>query len=891
MDKYNSMDIFKASSKNKFIDEIVDFIGERHKRNFSKLKILLPNGLTCNELQNALIQRHGTIILPNIIPISELVAEEEEIFKIPSRQIGAISRLEEKLTLAEVISSYNHLNYNLLQSLRLSPSLAQLFFEFETNNLEFKDIQHLPKLDESEHWNMIYNFLKFAQEEWLNAIKKMKKITRGAYQNQIFKAEINRLISHPNEFLIIAGVVGHNKATNEFIKNALKLDNVELILPPFDEEAIKNKLSFENPLYRIQKFISGFENEKINIKTLGLPNKNILEKLLYNSYADKYDNNIEYIELENPFQEAEYIALKCQKYITDNPKCKIGILAHSQEMKEQCSIFLEKYDLQYNDLFGKDILTHPAISLILLISELQYSIFNLQNFFAFLSHPEIADEETIEIKNIIRKNNRLASSLESITKTINKYAPQNVIDRFSFLTNFIGHPINNYKFHYLLKHTLQTVEKILPKIWKKYSDINPPLSEIINQEWDIKISNIETFTELLQQILEGGRISGSKLNNNIVICKPHDAALINYDLVVISDMNENKYPRSNIPNPWLNLQMQNELGLDSKLSGIGYTLYEFYLNLDNKKVLLTRAKIVTGMQTLQSPFILNLKHILRNKFVTKVAVKEKAQAAELSQDDIAVSTIFPEKISATDIETLIRSPYNFYAKKILKLRKIDDISDKPNLADFGNFFHKIAEDYTNYFPKKSIEGLSNKYLEEIDIPQYSKNAWKTKIMSIAPELIDFETRRREQIQSVHCEIKCNLELNIKGKKVTISAIADRIEIGKKGEAYIMDYKTGAIPTKKDITSGLSPQLIVESIILSENGFDIAAKKVEKIIYVKINSHSPYINTIEIELSKEDIQGHKQGLISLLEYYITTNQYPIKPCIMKYDDYTHFARRI
>ena len=241
MDKYNSMDIFKASSKNKFIDEIVDFIGERHKRNFSKLKILLPNGLTCNELQNALIQRHGTIILPNIIPISELVAEEEEIFKIPSRQIGAISRLEEKLTLAEVISSYNHLNYNLLQSLRLSPSLAQLFFEFETNNLEFKDIQHLPKLDESEHWNMIYNFLKFAQEEWLNAIKKMKKITRGAYQNQIFKAEINRLISHPNEFLIIAGVVGHNKAINEFIKNALKLDNVELILPPFDEDAIKSK--------------------------------------------------------------------------------------------------------------------------------------------------------------------------------------------------------------------------------------------------------------------------------------------------------------------------------------------------------------------------------------------------------------------------------------------------------------------------------------------------------------------------------------------------------------------------------------------------------------------------------------------------------------------------
>jgi RecB family exonuclease len=30
----------------------------------------------------------------------------------------------------------------------------------------------------------------------------------------------------------------------------------------------------------------------------------------------------------------------------------------------------------------------------------------------------------------------------------------------------------------------------------------------------------------------------------------------------------------------------------------------------------------------------------------------------------------------------------------------------------------------------------------------------------------------------------------------------------------MDYKTGSIPTKKDVFSGLSPQLIIESIISS-----------------------------------------------------------------------------
>ncbi|MEM6338986.1 MAG: hypothetical protein AAF673_03565, partial [Pseudomonadota bacterium] len=504
------MNIFKCSSKNKFIDEVIEFITNNYKGKFSKLKILLPNGLTCSELQHALIKTHGTIILPNIIPISELVAEEEEIFKIPSGQIGAISRLEEKLTLAEVINSYQDLDYDLSQSLRLSTSLAQLFFEFETNNLKFKDIKHLPKLDESEHWNMIYNFLKFGQDKWLSNIKNMQKISRGAYQNQIFKAEINRLMTNPDESLIIAGVVGNNKITNEFIRKALELNNVSLILPPFDESAIKNQLPFENPLYKIQKFISNLENERINIKTFGRSNDSIFDKLLCNSSADRYESNLEYVELENAFCEAEYIALKCKKQLEDNPKCKIAILAHSQETKEQCSLFLEKYELQFNDLFGRDILTHPAISLILLISELQYSKFSLQSFFAFLSHSEIADDKTLEIKNIIRKHNRLASNLESIAKTINQYATQETNDRFSNLVNCIEASANSNKFHDLLKHTLQTAEKILPHIWNKYSDINAPLSEIINKEWKIQITDIDTFPELLKQILEGGRILESR---------------------------------------------------------------------------------------------------------------------------------------------------------------------------------------------------------------------------------------------------------------------------------------------------------------------------------------------------------------------------------------------
>ena len=107
----------------------------------------------------------------------------------------------------------------------------------------------------------------------------------------------------------------------------------------------------------------------------------------------------------------------------------------------------------------------------------------------------------------------------------------------------------------------------------------------------------------------------------------------------------------------------------------------------------------------------------------------------------------------------------------------------------------------------------------------------------------------------------------------------------------MDYKTGALPSKKDVFLGLSPQLIIESIILFEGGFGkLGSLEAESLVYVKINSKSPYISLTEIAINKEDIQKHKQGLINLLTHYITTGQYFIEPNLMNYDDYWHLARR-
>ena len=87
------------------------------------------------------------------------------------------------------------------------------------------------------------------------------------------------------------------------------------------------------------------------------------------------------------------------------------------------------------------------------------------------------------------------------------------------------------------------------------------------------------------------------------------------------------------------------------------------------------------------------------------------------------------------------------------------------------------------------------------------------------------------------------------QKIKITTIADRIEVDTQGQLTIIDYNS-EVPTRKDILSELSPQLIVESLKAIDGGFNIDNRPPSKlkelrIICVKIASSKPYIKTANL----------------------------------------------
>lgn len=313
-------------------------------------------------------------------------------------------------------------------------------------------------------------------------------------------------------------------------------------------------------------------------------------------------------------------------------------------------------------------------------------------------------------------------------------------------------------------------------------------------------------------------------------------------------------------------------------------------------------------------------------------------------------------MAATTIEMLIRNPYGYYAKKILELNKLDDFQREPNQADFGIFLHDVFDYYASNLAKE-LKNIAKKeqllflassvaQLEEINdndlknyysyqnfnlqpsnlmqAPfhyicylgvkflkihnQYTIQLWWPKFLRIAKAFIIYHHQRLPDIKHLFLEQRgqafITAEANGNKANFCITARADRTEISNDDVITIMDYKTGQVPSGKDVNLGIAPQLLVTALIIAEGGFKAInqqlglAEKAKlynynyKMSYVKIAATSPYIK--EHLITKDDLLNFtKQGLVKLFSAHIENSfkfiSNPSKNIAPKYNDFLHLAR--
>jgi ATP-dependent helicase/nuclease subunit B len=74
------------------------------------------------------------------------------------------------------------------------------------------------------------------------------------------------------------------------------------------------------------------------------------------------------------------------------------------------------------------------------------------------------------------------------------------------------------------------------------------------------------------------------------------------------------------------------------------------------------------------------------------------------------------------------------------------------------------------------------------------------------------------LSGIHTEIPGSMEIQRPGRRFKLTARADRIERRSDGRLAILDYKTGLVPSEKNVADGLAPQLPLEAAMAEQGGF-------------------------------------------------------------------------
>jgi ATP-dependent helicase/nuclease subunit B len=334
----------------------------------------------------------------------------------------------------------------------------------------------------------------------------------------------------------------------------------------------------------------------------------------------------------------------------------------------------------------------------------------------------------------------------------------------------------------------------------------------------------------------------------IRILGPLEARLLESERVVLGGLNEGVWPPETHSDAWLSRPMRKQLGLDLPERRIGLTAHDFAQAVCAREVIVSRARKQNGVETVASRFLQRMQALAPEaawKSAQQRGAAYLAIARELERPQTtkpaarpAPAPPFearPNRLSVTEIETLIRDPYSIYARHVLHLDPLDAIDADPGAAERGTLIHEALAEFCERFPgalpDDPLTALrqcgERAFARFKDFPGLTATWWP-RFVRVAEWLGREEAALRQNIDQIFAETDGAIEFDAGGRPFKLTARADRLDRQRDGSLTIIDYKSGEAPTLKQALIGLTPQLPLEAAIAKTGGF----KKIPEVKSIK-----------------------------------------------------------
>jgi ATP-dependent helicase/nuclease subunit B len=363
--------------------------------------------------------------------------------------------------------------------------------------------------------------------------------------------------------------------------------------------------------------------------------------------------------------------------------------------------------------------------------------------------------------------------------------------------------------------------------------------------------------------------------------------------------------------------MRHTLGLDLPERRISLSAHDFAQLVGAREVILSRASKAEGAPTVASRFLQRLATVAGDRWKGVQARGDRyvAWARGLDRPEsitpIAKPTPRPPRearplaFSVTDIEHWLRDPYTIYARYILGLRELDAIDPEPGAADRGSIIHGALSEFTKSFAAALPEdafgeliGIGRKHFRPMaDFPEATA-FWWPRFQRIARWFAGWERTRRLDVTTLAAETSGKIDIGLGERTLTLRTRADRIEQRADGSYAILDYKTGQVPTEKQVRVGIAPQLTLEAAILRQGGFtELPAGPVAELVYVSLKGGLIAGEARPIDFKEGDANVHADRALMRLKDLATrfeSEEQPYLPLVLsmwktRYGTYDHLAR--
>lgn len=877
--------LYIADDKEEYLSQVASEV-YRIKTNApeSEVEIILPNYFSIEILKKKILwefsekQNNNCAILPKIISMDNYLSS------IMYHSIIIPSHYEQIIIMSRIAYSFSGMNYKISESIIISGELVDLFWALKLNQISYNEIDKWVDEDLAQHWWDTSSFLQYCFEEFEKFIDKPYNKPRVKNQR--------------NQTVILAGILDNlDLFINHFQSNNI---GYHIILPPLGNMLF---LAGNNDIAYLEKYYGKLvEGSRAKVAAL----TSSFETYLHEFY--------------DIYEEVQYLLS-----LVASVEGSIAVVTNNTNLQELLAHKLDNLGIKYTSTFGYKYTKFDETILFQNLARFKAEDGSISSFVSLLATNLIFQNSYIkEFLGQINSSKKFHENFNSIIADKDLALSDSCRNFFAILENYLLD--KRESFSELFEQNYTIFKKIygllecksIPKNAEKFKNFIESISLI--ERLNFEISNQEYLATLLN-VFSLKYTSPITKNAQVYIVKYEDAYSIDANLVIFTDFNQESLIDRKLESAWLSNKVLKKLGLFDNQDNYSKILYTIKTKLVKQDILITRSTNDNGVQKEKCAILDALEieggeasssraFLTRDPLLVPEILKKVQDDMDLVQDDKSESAVtnvidissasIKKKLYATNIELLMRNPFGFYAKNVLNLRKKKNILTEVQNNDFGSVVHEVIEIISKNENLHHIEVI-NKTLEKRGIPSYFQMLWKENLLEIALCAEEMNRVLASQKGKLFIEIEGSTQLNIGDKQIEICAIADRIEQFE-DKIRIIDFKTGAPPSKVDVFSGKSPQLVIEAIILLENGFAGVCENVKltddievELVFYKVNTKKPYLEERVIAITREEISEHKEALIGFLEYYYAPSNAKFNKEEMpefwksSFDDYVHLRR--